>query len=660
MLASGRPFVLCVPGTIGRPCRPVGCQSIQPLNWPKFRTVFVSVLVWKNVLVSGSEQGAAPRPRTAEAVVAAVVAPPAPAKSYSWLLLLGCVALALPGLLVQLQQPDVVDAQEIVTLSTSVQWARWLVTVPSGRPPIDLLIPRLNEQPQLSSPPAMHWLHVTVWSVAGVLDARVPVLILVARLMSVALALITVAAVFWAGHSVGGQRCAAFAAIVCAANPALLYYGRLASPPIAFAAASAVAIAGGLWATRPLKAAPSVERQFIGWVICGLAMGFAMLSHGWVSLIMTAGPLLVILVLLPQRAGHVMGLLAAMLIAVLLAGPWALITQEELGKAIPTWLSQVGSGLGSGTGSLAQRLSLALAVLMPWTLWLLGALLQPFSSSSAGDRGRLFLGWSWFVAATALYVTLPATRSWEYVLAVVPAGSVLVGQLFSRYAELSAAGRHPRTWQILRWFFLALLAAASLLPIAAMYGADQHWLGHQWIASTPANTLLLISLAVLLLLVLGLSARWVLGQFPGRALLAWAMWMVLFVVVICVPVSRAPALRNPARSAAAVLASFQDQPLFWLSSEDDVLFLRSLLLYTGRPLGVLDADQFAAMLQHLRRPVLVLLPGCTPQAMPSALDSHRLLTQVLPDRSLWAISPGAMGTTQSSRAVAPAATRGDQ
>lgn len=636
---------------LGRPT-PVGWRPTDPLDWLKF----VEPVRDRTVLGSGNDHTVAPKPRAAEPMAAVVVHPPSPARSYSWLLLLACLGLALPALLVQLQQPDVVDGQEIATLSTSVQWARWLASAPAGRPLIDLLTPRLSDQPQSSSPPAMHWLHAGVWSATGLLDAQVSVLIITARLISVALALVTVAAVFWAGHSVGGPRAATYAGIVCAANPPVLYYGRLAAPSVAFAAASALAIAAALWATRPLKAAPSVERQFMGWVICGLAMGLAMLSHGWASLIMTAGPLLVILVLLPQRAGHIMGLLAAILIAVLLAVPWALLTQEELGKALPVWLTRVGSG--PGTGSLGQRLGLALAVLMPWTPWLVGALLQPFSSSSAGDRSRLFVGWSWFVAAAALYLTLPATRSWEYVLAVVPPGCVLIGQLFNRYVELCAAGRHPRTWRVLRWCFVGLLAGASLLPIAAMYGADQRWLGREWIAPTPANSFLLIALVVLLFLVLGLSLRWVLDPFPGRALLVWACWTVCFAFVICFPITESPTFTNPARRAAAELACLDDRPLYWLTGQDDALAFRSLLLYTGRPIGALDADQWAATLSHRRRPVLVILPGsCVPDRS-AALDARRLLTQVLPNRSLWEIRPAA-GTTQDSPAASPAPTRGD-
>ena len=37
---------------------------------------------------------------------------------------------------------------------------------------------------------------------------------------------------------------------------------------------------------------------------------------------------------------------------------------------------------------------------MPWTVWLIGAIVQPFSTSSTGVRTRMFIGWSWFIDKT--------------------------------------------------------------------------------------------------------------------------------------------------------------------------------------------------------------------------------------------------------------------
>ena len=150
--------------------------------------------------------------------------------------------------------------------------------------------------------------------------------------------MLTIMAVFWAGYSLGGARTATFAALVCLANPVFLYHARLASPPMQHTAWAMLAIASALWVIRPLKSIPSVERQFIGWIVCGLAGGAALLTGGMITLGTVGAPIVLILFLCTHRVSHLMGLLAAVLIAVLLTMPWLIYSHEDDPEVFATWL----------------------------------------------------------------------------------------------------------------------------------------------------------------------------------------------------------------------------------------------------------------------------------------------------------------------------------
>src|SRR5690606_24382401 len=149
----------------------------------------------------------------------------------------------------------------------------------------------------------------------------------IGRVLSCLLFLLTVTCVYWAGHCIGGYRTALFAGLLASVNPLLIYHGRLATPAIAVIAMMMLAIAAALWAIRPLRAAPSVTRQGIGWGICGLAMGAAAFIAGLGTMPVMACTILLILLLCPSRVSHLMGLIAAMLISALMIVSWIAVSQ---------------------------------------------------------------------------------------------------------------------------------------------------------------------------------------------------------------------------------------------------------------------------------------------------------------------------------------------
>ena len=99
--------------------------------------------------------------------------------------------------------------------------------------------------------------------------------------------------------------------LVFAANPVFIYYARTATPAMIQAGWGMLAIATSLWAIRPLRPMPSTERQFIGWIICGIALGAATLTAGPITLATIVAPIFLLILLCPDRVSHLIGLLAS-------------------------------------------------------------------------------------------------------------------------------------------------------------------------------------------------------------------------------------------------------------------------------------------------------------------------------------------------------------
>jgi 4-amino-4-deoxy-L-arabinose transferase-like glycosyltransferase len=421
-----------------------------------------------------------------------------------------------------------------------------------------------------------------------------------ARLCSAILGLITIAAVFWAGHSIAGIRAGLFSALVCAANPVFIWHARLASPPIHQAMWAMLSIAAALWAIRPLRASPTIERQFLGWVVCGLSLGGATLTTGPLVIVTVMGPILLLLLLCPHRRGHLMGLMAAVIIGVLVVLPWTVKLYEGDPEAPAIWWRD-HQPFGFQTLTLlfdhfGQRLLLVLAALLPWSIWLAAAIAQPFSTSSTGSRTRLFLGFTWFLAATLIMLMLPASSDIGALLPLVPAAAVMIGQLFHHYTDLAAEARYARFWRILRWPHILLLAWVSVLA-PMVIAMPQPFIDKGWFSSpffynwgtTPS-----VLLGIVLLLVVGLAGRMAYKQYPGGTLAYTAVWMLLLAAVIAIPASKSDHARSMVRKDAETIARHaQDRPVFVVQGEafSPGEIEPTVLLYAGCEIRQIAAKQ---------------------------------------------------------------------
>ncbi|MCC7407245.1 MAG: glycosyltransferase family 39 protein [Phycisphaeraceae bacterium] len=541
-------------------------------------------------------------------------------KLVAWLGLMLCLVLALPPLLIDVWRPDAVDRREMTTVAVSMQSLSQRGQPRAGPTSLaERLAPQLNGRARWDRPPAVHWMQRALLGGMDLEHARLHEVLLRARLVSAAWALAAIAAVYWIGRAIGGTGAAVMGALVCVSSPMLIFHGRLATPTMMLTGLMLMAVAAGTWAIRPLRPAPSIERQFVGWVLCGLCLGAAVLTAGLLAVPLVVAPLLLILLLCPGRVGHLMGLVAAVLIAGLMVLPWAGMVQEVSPENWSRWLwsRERTDDVAVGWIDAGWRLAALLAAMLPWTLWLVGALLQPISTSSSGTRTRLFLGWGWLtVMAVMVAAAGGAAGQWrsrqaDLLVPATAAAAVLIGQLFWRYIELASQGRSPRSWRWMRWPHTALLGVLSLLPAAWAWLEPGRWTGG-WIDAPSAGTIwrwaeiYLTGLSVALLLIVVLAARWAAGHMPGRALAAWAAWGVVMMSVLAFPLTRGAWASDPLRDEIGRLRSVMaGQEVFWLEKTETAVAAVvvgvparpavdvGVLFYLGRTVPTITASELA-------------------------------------------------------------------
>lgn len=579
------------------------------------------------IQATAASKEAAVRPRSTPA------APPPPPRRQGilgWLGLLLCLALAAPPLLLDLTQPDVTDVAEARSITTAThtleRWQKYgTLLMPLA---VDPLVPVYNGNKLWRQPPGTVWAQMAALGTADRLgrlksphDA-----IRWTRLQSAVFALLIVTCTYWAAQSLGGVTAAILAGLLCAASPWLVLHGRAATEPIHGTMWLTLSVAAALWATRPLKPSPSLIRQAAGWGLCGFAWAMAIFCLGPEAVILIGLPVFVMLVMCPNRVGHLLGLLAALMLGVLLAMPWAVFVQSKDPDAWRAMVSVWGTFAdpftqgGAGLAMVGQRARSFFFMTLPWTLWAVVALIQPVSTSSAGSRVRLFLGSVWFFCLGFLLLVLPHGEIERNLLPIVPAMAVLIGQLFAQYHDLATVGHYTKSWRLLRWVYPALTMILSIgVPTLLLSHA---WPGPRTFTELPAFNLdmtLALGLMVALLAIWALSVRWTFRHFPALALASWAVWLLVLLTSWIVPWSRQPDRLNPLRAEMQAMSQLVgSSPLMWLARENETDPRADVLLYTHRAIPPILPGQFNdAVAEH---PDMYVL-GPT--------DHHKCLTPVM-------------------------------
>lgn len=484
----------------------------------------------------------------------------------AWLVLLGLIVLASVPLLIDLSQPGTWSEREALATAISMETHQRKTPLTDGQTSLDAWTPVYQGVSRWDLPPGGVWVHQVMYLGSNTNtspndeDQR-QALLLRARIGSVLMALLFVAAVYWAGHSIGGVTTGTLSAVAAMTMPLTIGFGRHATADSATLAWSTLSIAGALWAMRPLRASPALTRQAIGWLVCGLALGLAALTAGPRAIPATMLCTIALAMLCPRRIGHIMGLFASIAVGALVIAPWAMHVHDHDPNVWQIWINELSPDLiqNSLIETLQRagwRLSLAATACGLWLVWLIPAVSQPFSTSTGKARRKMMLGWSWLIAAATLIAFAPGeTRLATSLLAVAPV-SVALGLVIQQFHDLSSEGRHARLWLVCRWIACGLMLVLAIgLPLLGYLLnnrpdlvtilpelrqpllATMHWSYY-------------VGAAIALLLATGLAIRFALGHHPGRTAACLAAWLLIAYSLAVIPIARGPLLSIPASPAA--------------------------------------------------------------------------------------------------------------
>lgn len=519
-----------------------------------------------------SRKALAPKsPQTVERVAKTTAPKPRQDVGLSWLVLAGLLVLAAIPLLLDLRTPGIWSEQEALYIAISAETRQRKAPLADAQTSLQSWTPVYHGESRWDLPPGGTWLNLVMYlgipeDQANTLAFDDQVWITRARLGSVVMALLLVASIFWAGHSLGGLTTATLSTLIAMTMPLVIGYGRFSNPHIAAAGLSALSIAGALWAMRPLRAAPSLIRQLVGWVVCGTGLGLSTLTLGPTAVPGTLICTIVLAMFCPRRFGHIMGLLASTSLACLILMPWAMHVHTHDPDVWQQWLGRLAPDLGTaGTVETLTRagwrLALFAAVSGLWAIWLLPALIQPFSTSTGNARRKLLLGWSWLVVALGLVAFAPGSTRYAGLLIVVAPACVATGLIIQHFRDLSAEGRHARLWLIGRWITCgSMIALALTLPLLGYLLRHQpQWVA--WLSHIEPKLLATMhwsfyaGAGVALLLAAILATRFAINNHPGRTIGCMAIWLLIVMSLTMIPLARGQRLNTTYQAPQAEILS---------------------------------------------------------------------------------------------------------
>ncbi|MEX2672981.1 MAG: phospholipid carrier-dependent glycosyltransferase [Phycisphaeraceae bacterium] len=442
-----------------------------------------------------------------------------------WLGLLLTVLVCLPPLLVSLSAADVTGGEEAATLLRSREtWQRH-----HAGEPLAYLIPTANRQQMLREPPMAVWLNMAAWAGLDPATASPETLMHRARLLSVAMALLAVLATYWAGMSVGGGPVAWLAAVALGCSVLFIYQARTATPDSILLGFATLSMAAALWAMRPLKPTAWVGRRMVGWLISGIALAAAILTSGFIAAVFVLPPLIAAILLTPRRrVGNTFGLVFALSLGVVAAVPWYLYVLDP--HRVPdAWGRIVGHvSMPEHLFVLTWSHGRVLATFFPWIVFLIGALCQPFLRADSERRRQLLIAWSWFVLVFVAF-SIPAAAHPRYLVPILPAVALMVGQLWAYHTALASRREHDPGVNWLRlphWLMLIGMSVGGawfMLNQQALVEAGH--LGN--IELAPVATWLVLLTAVVLLTIAVSGAVMHLRWQPRQAACATVAWMLV-------------------------------------------------------------------------------------------------------------------------------------
>ena len=289
----------------------------------------------------------------------------------------------------------------------------------------DWVVPRMNGQEVALLPPLTYWLVALPSTVAGDVTeftARVPLAVL---------GLAGVFAVFCLGNRMFGCRVGLFSALILATSFKYLWQTRWLQADMVLATFDLLALLFFYWAFT------AERRKWIGYHLFCICIGLAVLAKGPVGVVL---PGLVILPLLtwtrswPRiREMWVPTGIVAFLVIVL---PWyvavglrgggdflhEVVIKHNFGMFFETW---------SHKQPIWYYVPHVFWLMMPWSLFIFPALLNPVSEEER-DHRRFLLCW---VVTQFVFFSISEAKQEKYLLPMLPAVAILIGKCWADYID---------------------------------------------------------------------------------------------------------------------------------------------------------------------------------------------------------------------------------
>ena len=542
-------------------------------------------------------------------------AKPAGGRVGDWLMLLLVLAIsAMPIFIVPGKADSMRTMENITVLSAQETWLRQHGWQDIEADSEAWLIPTRNGNPRIGKPPLVIWLDMLAWTGLTPETSTAQELITRARLVSGAMGLMGVAGVYWIGLVLRDRKLAVLAALAAGTSLFLTRQARIASYDIHMTGWATLAVASAIWAMKPpgkiASAPPGTARFLFGWTLAGIALAGAYMSKGPLSLLVGAGPVLTTLIVVRERwLRNVIGMMLMLCVTALLTAPWYLYVLYTVRDAEGMLLHEYQAERMEFQNPL-YYLGL-FGLIVPWSIWLGGALLQPFMRASGGQRRKLMVGWVWFALIIVAF-SIPGAKQQRYIFPIMPAAALLIGQLWWYHQQLSEQGRIDPGVNLLRLPHWVVVLGISLLawPFFTMQG----WMLQEgWVRELPVgdvSNLIAGPVGILLIVLAVLGTVWHFKWSPMRAGVVTALWSSVLLTLVWYAQAVGPRTDHPVRTDCEQIGEMVQGGVvgMWLDTSDPIYPNEEFLLYARRIIPVIEPSELSGFGQGHKRRFVVAPP----------------------------------------------------
>jgi 4-amino-4-deoxy-L-arabinose transferase-like glycosyltransferase len=510
----------------------------------------------------------------------------------------------LPPLLIDLGRRDSTHTMENVALVVSQEtWLR------SDRGELPTWYLTTNDHiPRLEKPPLLTWLNFAAWWDLEPGQCEPALLVHRARLVSVALTLVLLGAIFWLGLSLADLRLAVMATLIAGTMMLVQKHGRTASYDIQFVAWMTLAVAAGVWAVNPRGDPATRVRVLAGWAMCGLALLASALTKNPVAVLLAIPPLGLVIGLAAaptRRRQALLGMTIAAAVATLIVGTWYLFASRLHPLAGETLWDESRKVRRWGFGQWYYYLGL-IGLVVPWSVWLVSGLFHPFVTQENRENRMRWVPLAWFVGLVVVF-SLSSAKQQRYILPIVPAAALLTAWVWRDHSITAARGTVGRPPGELYWPHWLGLIVCSILLLPFLTVPELLDLGVVGAMPWPAAVAFGGGLLVLSLLGLHLHRQW----RPDAAFAVSVLWSLVFFSGLWHVRAAAPTATKIVRDAAETfVVRLGGAPVRSLRMDDADRYGKILneefRFYSGRLFPHVTPDDLAAYLADAAPRVYVL------------------------------------------------------